>query len=194
MIEVKNLLVLAAIVLVVALPGAVSAQPVPPHIFLGKVAVDGAPAAEGTTIGAWIDGAPAATTKVSDGSYVLLVEQGESGFYARKVITFQVGELAAVQNGIWEQGGASQLNLTAFNPPPGQALAPIADILVRVWHYDNATKRWSFYDPRPDFAQFNTVTKIIPGQVYWIKVVDNQKAVLRGKGRNLFIGWNLVPW
>ena len=33
-----------------------------------------------------------------------------------------------------------------------------ADNLVRVWRYSNADQSWSFYDPRDEFADVNTLT------------------------------------
>jgi hypothetical protein len=83
-------------------------------------------------------------------------------------------------------------------PPvaPAKALEPLlaADNLVRVWTFDNATKEWSFFDPRPAFAAANSIKGLVTGRVYWINVETNQTATLNGKERSLFAGWNIVAW
>ena len=77
---------------------------------------------------------------------------------------------------------------------PATGLAPIADNLERLWHYDNATQTWTFYDPRPEFAAANTVTELVNETVYWIKVDDTVAVILNGRQVTLFAGWNLVVW
>ena len=83
-------------------------------------------------------------------------------------------------------------------PPaePAKALAPLvaAGSLLRVWTFDNATKQWSFFDPRPVFAAANTIKELVTGRVYWINVESNQTSTLNGKERSLFAGWNIVAW
>jgi hypothetical protein len=83
-------------------------------------------------------------------------------------------------------------------PPaePAKALAPLvaADNLLRVWTFDNSTKEWSFFDPRPVFAAANTIKELVTGRVYWINVESNQTSTLNGKERSLFAGWNIVAW
>jgi hypothetical protein len=64
-------------------------------------------------------------------------------------------------------------------PPPRAvspvgALTPLGENLLRVFHFDNATKEWAFYDPRPDFASANTLTELVEGQAYWIEVKTDQ--------------------
>ncbi|PKB64109.1 MAG: hypothetical protein BZY80_03810 [SAR202 cluster bacterium Io17-Chloro-G2] len=73
-------------------------------------------------------------------------------------------------------------------------LAPLSDNLVRVWSFDNSTKEWSYYDPRPIFASANTVTQLVRGQIYWIKIDNAQTVTLNGSERTLFVGWNLLAW
>jgi hypothetical protein len=79
---------------------------------------------------------------------------------------------------------------------PAKALAPLvaADNLLRVWTFDNATKEWSFFDPRPVFAAANTIKELVTGRVYWVNATRNQTATLNGKERSLFAGWNIVAW
>ncbi len=75
-----------------------------------------------------------------------------------------------------------------------KALAPLAGNLVRVWTFDNASKEWAYYDPRPIFASTNAVAKLSRGQIYWIKVNIPASVNLNGTRRTLFEGWNLIAW
>jgi hypothetical protein len=63
-----------------------------------------------------------------------------------------------------------------------------ADNLVRVWRYNNANRAWAFYDPRPDFAEFNTLKETTTGDILWVKVKVKQTF----QGQVLFAGWNLI--
>ena len=47
---------------------------------------------------------------------------------------------------------------------PADVFASLGDRLVRVWYLDRATQVWSFYDPDPDVAAFNTLTEVSSGQ------------------------------
>ena len=86
----------------------------------------------------------------------------------------------------------------AFLPPPPVATAagsmPLGENVVRVWHVNNTTMEWSFYDPRPDFADINTLKELVPGEKYWFKVNNDQTALLNEKERVLRAGWNLIVW
>lgn len=79
---------------------------------------------------------------------------------------------------------------------PSSGLAPLisANNLVRVWNFDNSSKAWAFFDPRPAFAAASTITGLVSGEVYWIKVASEQTATLNGKEVRLFAGWNVVAW
>ena len=60
--------------------------------------------------------------------------------------------------------------------------------LVRVWRYNNATAEWSFYDPRDEFADANTLEKTGAGDIVWVNVNIEQEF----QGQTLFPGWNLI--
>lgn len=79
---------------------------------------------------------------------------------------------------------------------PAQAMEPLIqdENLVRVWNFDNETKTWTFFDPRPAFADANTLKNMVTGQVYWLRVNSVQLAALNGNQVALYQGWNLVPW
>ena len=83
-------------------------------------------------------------------------------------------------------------------PPPStdsaEGLAPLGENLVRAWNLDNAAKTWTFYDPDPALTGLGSLTRLVEGLVYWVRVKADQTAVLNGKERTLFQGWNLIPW
>ncbi|HZA22103.1 MAG TPA: hypothetical protein VFA32_05785, partial [Dehalococcoidia bacterium] len=115
------LALLSVLALLFALPAVVSAQQVPPHVFIGTVTVNGLPAPAGTEVTALADGQELVSTTVEpDGTYTLLVPQTEGE------VTFRVGTLTTQQRADWEQGGADMVNLTAssFGPGPGPEGTP----------------------------------------------------------------------
>ena len=78
------------------------------------------------------------------------------------------------------------------------ALSPLGDNMVRVFYFDNATKSWSFYDPRPEFAELNTLTILSPGAPYWVLVRRDQDVTLNFKRQTLACQggncWSLIVW
>ena len=81
---------------------------------------------------------------------------------------------------------------------PG-ALEELGDSLVRVFHFNGVDKSWDFYDPRPDFADLNTLTNMVNGEPYWVLVSEGQAdIVLNNKARTLTcVGgdcWNQLVW
>ena len=60
--------------------------------------------------------------------------------------------------------------------------------LTVVWHFDNATKAWSFYDPRPAVAGAVDLNEVSSGNNVWIRVTADQMF----QGDMLTAGWNLV--
>ena len=66
--------------------------------------------------------------------------------------------------------------------------------LIRVWTFDNGSKTWNFFDPRPAFSKANTINSMVPSSIYWIRLNRDQTTLLNGTVVRLFKGWNLVPW
>ena len=60
--------------------------------------------------------------------------------------------------------------------------------LTRVWHLDAATQTWSFFDPAPEFADFNTLTEVSSEQIVTI-IMGSQDEF---QGRTLYEGSNNV--
>ncbi|MEE3005958.1 MAG: hypothetical protein VX638_10975 [Chloroflexota bacterium] len=111
---------LAVIVLLLVIPAVVLAQAQPPRpaVFGGTVSFDGAPATDGTSVSALIDGEEVASTETSGGAYALRVAQPPGGAFTGKAVVFLVGGSEAVEKSTWEADGGAELNLTATTPPP----------------------------------------------------------------------------
>ena len=79
--------------------------------------------------------------------------------------------------------------------PVGQLFQQLSanETLGRVWRLVEGSQRWLFYDPRREFAPFNTLRTINlasnPPAVVAVKVTRNQQF----RGLSLFAGWNFVP-
>ena len=118
MTRVKILALLMGLVLLFTLPATVSAQQLPPHVFVGTAWIDDVAVAEGTTVSAWVAGAEAGstTTTGAGGDYVLVVDQGDASF-AGETISFLIGGLSAAQTADWMQGGGDELTLSASRAP-----------------------------------------------------------------------------
>ena len=81
---------------------------------------------------------------------------------------------------------------------PG-ATESLGDNLVAIFHFDDVGKEWSFYDPRSEFAELNTLTEMVNGEAYWILVSETvDDVVLNNKVRSLTCRgsdcWNLEVW
>jgi hypothetical protein len=63
-----------------------------------------------------------------------------------------------------------------------------SDNLVRVWRFSNSDQSWSFFDPRPAFADANTLLKTGAPDIVWVNVNTEQTF----QGQTLFPGWNLI--
>ena len=81
---------------------------------------------------------------------------------------------------------------------PG-AVESLGDNVVAIFHFDDVGKVWTFYDPRPDFAELNTLTEMVNGEAYWILVSETvEDVLLNNKVRSLTCRgsdcWNLEVW
>ena len=130
MTRVKILALLVGMILLFTLPALVSAQVQFPHIFVGTVTLDGAPAPDGTVVSARVEGVAdaAGTTTTSGGSYNIVADPGEDS-WAGLTVTFLVAGSAAGEIATFEHGGADVLDLTATSgavtPEPTAAPAAV---------------------------------------------------------------------
>ena len=122
MTKTRFLALVTALVLLLTIPVTALAQNAKPHVFVGTATLDGAAAAEGTVVTALVDEAEAATGTVDAvGSYVLLLEDAVG--YAGNTVAFQIGGVDADQTAAWEDGGGTELDLTATSAAAAAAAA-----------------------------------------------------------------------
>ena len=123
-IKVRVLAVIAVMALLLALPLAVSAQQVPPHVIIGKATLNGAPAHEGTMVTAMVDGQKAGSSTVmgAEGKFETLLVMGPG-----EEITFMIGSSMAMEKVPWMQGGAMMQNL---NADPGGMMPEPVDMVM----------------------------------------------------------------
>ena len=117
------------------------------------------------------------------GVYSVIMQVGEE---EHRVIA--IGEVEVLSE------GAIGTEVTA-----AEGLANLGDNLVAVFHFNNAAKEWSFYDPRPEFADLNTLENMVQGEAYWILISEDvEEVVLNNKVRSLTCRgddcWNLEVW
>ena len=122
----------------------------------------------------------------------VLVPYLDPGFYPVEVMVGE--ETRVVQLEVLAE--AVVAGVTAALPG---AVEDLGDSLVRVFHFNTASKVWTFYDPRPEFEGLNTLTELANGQPYWILVSETQEnVVLNGRPRDLTcVGgdcWNQLVW
>ena len=103
--------------------------------------------------------------------------------------TIAIGELNVLAESA-AVGAAAEL--------PG-AVDALGDSLAAIFYFDDVGKTWSFYDPRPEFADLNTLTEMVNGEAYWILVSETvEDVVLNNKVRSLTCRgddcWNLEVW
>ena len=73
---------------------------------------------------------------------------------------------------------------------PADVFGGLGDRLVRVWFLDRATQQWSFYDPDPGVAAFNTLTEVSSGQI--VTIILSEGDSVEFQSGTLFAGSNPV--
>ena len=73
---------------------------------------------------------------------------------------------------------------------PADVFADLSDRLVRVWYLDRETQTWSFYDPDPEVAAFNTLSSVTSGQIVTIIISEGDSVEFHGQ--TLFTGSNPI--
>ena len=168
----------------------------PPHIFTGQATLNGSPAGTGIAIDAYDGGRLiGATVTQAGGRYTIHVHRSAG------VITFRVNQQAAAESWTtWQQGQVTTgFSLTAAagssESDPSRLFAALPD-LVRAFAFDNTTKRWDFFDPA--VPEVSTLTRFMPGNIYWLLVSNTTRLMLNGAERDLScVGddcWNLIVW
>ena len=97
---------------------------------------------------------------------------------------------------------SSTFDITVSGVTPG-APSPVAEAwaglgvrLLRVFHFNNDTKEWTFYDP--ELEDLNTLGFMVAGETYLVLISETNGAVLNGKPRDLTCKegncWNHIVW
>ena len=73
---------------------------------------------------------------------------------------------------------------------PADVFEPLGDRLVRVWYLERATQVWSFYDPDPDVAAFNTLTEVSSGQN--VSIIISRGETIGFQDKTLYPGTNPI--
>ena len=73
---------------------------------------------------------------------------------------------------------------------PVDVFADLGDRLVRVWYLERSTQVWSFYDPDPDVAAFNTLTEVSSGQN--VSIIISSGANIGFQDKTLYPGTNPI--
>ena len=73
---------------------------------------------------------------------------------------------------------------------PADVFGGLGDRLVRVWYLDRETQVWSFYDPDPDVAAFNTLTEVSSGQN--VSIIISSGESVESQGMTLYQGTNPI--
>lgn len=78
--------------------------------------------------------------------------------------------------------------------PVAEAVAPLGENLDVIWHFNNDSKTWTFYDGE----EGSTLTHTITGETYLILVKSTQEAILNRDTRSLTCVsgncWNQIVW
>ena len=170
-----------------AAPGqmiAVEIEGMPPYTLVAHVRIDGANRIGGRNVNTDREG----NAVVAD----ILVPFLDPGFYPVEV---KVGDETRV----------AQLEVLAEAVVAGvaaelpDAVSELGDNLEAIFHFNNTSKEWMFYDPRPEFNDLNTLTEMVDGEAYWILVSETVEDVeLNNKLRSLTCHgddcWNLEVW
>ena len=83
----------------------------PPHVFVGSVTINGAPAPNGTEVTVWLEefNAPLGAGTSSGGDYSVLANQHGAQSFEGRTLIFKVNGQDSGETAIWEKGGATIL-------------------------------------------------------------------------------------
>ena len=83
-----------------------------------------------------------------------------------------------------------ELSTATVSRAPADVFASLGDRLVRVWYLERSTQVWSFYDPDPDVAAFNTLTEVSSGQN--VSIIIRSGANIGFQDKTLYPGTNPI--
>ena len=107
-----------------------------------------------------------------------------------QTIEVDVGRTVASVGFTVTESGINPGNIRPIRP----ALEDLGDNFVNIWHFNNDTKLWSFYDG----MEGSDLTHLITGETYLMQIKSNVEVILNGDTRNLTcVGancWNQIVW
>ena len=85
-----------------------------PHVFVGGVTIDGAPAPDGTEVSVWLKqfASPLATGTSVDGNYSVVASQFGNASFGGRIVIFKINGEDSGESAIWEKGGATILEVS----------------------------------------------------------------------------------
>ena len=156
----------------------------PPYTLVDEVRIDGANRLGNRNVNTDREG----DATVAD----ILVPFLDPGFYPVEV---RVGnETRVAQFEVLPEAGVPGVAMALPDAAVG-----LGDNLDAIFHFNNTSKEWTFYDPRPEFADLNTLNELNTGQPYWVLVKETQEDV-DWNGRLVSFTcaaddcWNLEIW
>ena len=162
----------------------VGIEGMPPYTLVDEVRIDGANRLGNRNVNTDREG----NATVTD----ILVPFLDPGFYPVEV---RVGnETRVAQFEVLSEAGVPGVAMALPD-----AVVGLGDNLDAIFHFNNTSKEWTFYDPRPEFADLNTLNELNTGQPYWVLVKDSQEDV-DWNGRLVSFTcaggdcWNLEIW
>ena len=107
-----------------------------------------------------------------------------------QTIEVEVGQTTASTGFTVTESGLHPGNITEIVP----ALEDLGDNFVNIWHFNNDTKGWSFYDGQ----EGSDLTHLISGETYLLQIKSTVEVILNRDTRNLTcVGgncWNQIVW
>ena len=125
------------------------------------------------------------------GAFFLTFQAPGIGAGRQTVSVSVAGLTASATFDLWPSGvsAGSRTSVT-------EGLADLGGALVRLWHFDNNAKAWSYYDPL--MAGDGPLTHLVAGEAYLLLVRQTLETVLNGKARHFtcYQGncWNQIVW
>ena len=103
-----------------------------------------------------------------------------------------VSEVYQSRAGLTGPGPVEQPQPIGEPVPVESGLAPLGSDLQWVLHFDRDTQEWLSYAPGTPSS--NSLDQLVPGEVYWLGVREDQTVVLGGVSRILKAGLNQIVW
>ena len=108
-----------------------------------------------------------------------------------QTVEVQVGQTTASAGYTVRPSGVAAGDIT----PVAEALEELGENLESIWHFNNDTKAWSFYDG----LEGSDLDHLITGETYLIQVKATVQVILNNKTRNLTCNaagncWNQIVW